>query len=150
MTKRKPSAKPPPLAEGADPASKKGVTEKQIIAALWKWGGIKALAAKECGITRQTMQERVDGNPKFQAVIKQIEDETLDIGEGHIVKGVRDGDKDWTKYYMTAKGRKRGYGNKVETSVDEAQLEAIVSALGGDVEALRSALLRLGVDPDQT
>ena len=148
MAKRNP-AKPPPKAPDAPPSTQKGVTEKQLIAALRKWGGIKALAANEVGITRQTMQERVEKSPKLQAVIKEIEEETLDLGEGHVVKGVREGDKDYVRMYLTQKGRKRGYGNKVETSLDEAQLEAIVTALGGDPEALRSALLRLGVDPDQ-
>lgn len=141
-------AKPPPR-EGEAPTTVKGVTEKQLIAALRKWGGIKALAANECGITRQTMQTRVENSKKLQDTIREIEEETLDLGEGHVVKGVREGDKDYVRMYLTQKGRKRGYGNKVETSLDEAQLEAIVSALGGNPEALRSALLRLGVDPDQ-
>lgn len=147
---RKPAktAKPPPR-PGLDPTAKKGVTEQQIIAALRKWGGIKALAATECGITRQSMQTRVENSPKLQATIKEIEEETLDLGEGHVVKGVREGDKDYVRMYLTQKGRKRGYGNKVEASFDETQIEAIVEALGGDPTILRAALLRLGVDPEQ-
>jgi hypothetical protein len=147
MAKRS-KAKPPPL-EGRKPNSVHGVTEKQLIAALRKWGGIKALAAQECGITRQTVQIRVDKSPNLQAAIKEIEEETLDIGEGHIVKGVRDGDSDYVWGYMRAKGKKRGYGNKVENSFDEQQLEAIVSALGGDPAKFAAALRSLGVDPDQ-
>lgn len=144
MAKRNP-AQPPPRESG----SNKGVTEKQLIAALRKWGGIKALAANECGITRQTVQERVEKSPKLQSVIKAVEEETLDIGEGHIVKGVREGDADYVWGYMRSKGRKRGYGTTVQNSFDEAQLEAFVVALGGSAEAFRTALLRLGVDPDQ-
>ncbi len=148
MAKRS-KAQPPPLPAGTPAHMPKGVTEKQVIAALRKWGGIKALAANEVGIARQTMQERVERSAKLQAVIKEVEEETLDLGEGHIIKGVRAGDPDHVWPYMRSKGRKRGYGNTVQTSLDESQLEAIVIALGGSPDALRSALLRLGVDPDQ-
>lgn len=126
------------------------VSEKALAAALRNHDGIKSFAASEVGITRQAMQARVDNSPKLQALLRDLDEEILDLGEGHVLKGVRTGDKDYVRMVMTQKGRKRGYGNKVETSLDEAQLEAIVTALGGDAEALRSALLRLGVDPDQT
>ncbi len=138
--------KPPPIK--GHKGGPKGVTEQQLIAALRKWGGIKALAANECGVTRQTMHDRVERSPKLQAMIKEIEEETLDLGEGHIVKGVREGDKDYVRMYMTQKGRKRGYGNKVENSLDRTQLEAIATALGGDPAVLRRALIDLGEDPD--
>ena len=147
MAKRS-KAKAPPL-EDRKPNAVKGVTEQQLIAALRKWGGIKALAANECGVTRQTMQTRVENSKKLQDVIREIEEETLDLGEGHVVKGVREGDKDYVRMYLTQKGRRRGYGNKVENSFDEQQLEAIVAALGGDPAKFAAALRALGVDPEQ-
>lgn len=147
MAKRSPAQAP--SLEDRKPNAVKGVTEKQLIAALRKWGGIKALAANECGITRQTMQTRVENSKKLQDVIREIEEETLDLGEGHITKGVREGDKDYVKYYMDRKGRKRGFGNSVQTSLDEAQLEAIVASLGGDPAKFAAALRALGADPDQ-
>lgn len=148
MAKRS-AAKPPPKDADAPASTQKGVTEKQLIAALRKWGGIKALAANECGITRQTMQDRVHHSKKLQDVIREVEEETLDVGEGHVVKGVREGDKDYVRMYLTQKGRKRGYGTKVENSFDEQQLEAIVASLGGDPVKFAAALRALGVDPDQ-
>lgn len=127
----------------------KNITEKTLAAALRKWGGVQTLAAKEIGTSRQNVYQRIKLSKKLQDVMREVEDDTLDLGEGHIIKGVRDGDKDYVKYYMDRKGKRRGYGPKVENSLDEAQLEGIVIALGGDPAKLRAALRQLGVDPDQ-
>lgn len=121
------------------------ITENMLMAALRKWGGIQALAAKELKTTRQNVHQRIKGSPALQTLLAEIEDENLDIGEGHILKGLRAGDKEMVRYYMDRKGRKRGYGNSVSVGTDEATLEAVVATLGGDPAALRAALARLGV-----
>lgn len=127
----------------------KEIPEKLIAAALRKWGGIPALAAKEVNTSRQNIYQRVKNSKKLQEVVRDIEDETLDLGEGHVVKGVRDGDKDYVKYYMERKGKRRGYGPKVENSFDDTQIEALVASCGGNVKLYRAFLIRLGVNPDE-
>lgn len=122
-----------------------GIPEAKIIGALRKWGGIKALAAKELKTTRQNINGRVNRSPKIQEALSEIEEENLDIGEGHLIKALRNGDKDTVRYYLDRKGKKRGYGNRVDVGVDDATAEAIVAGLGGSVEAFRAALRQLGV-----
>lgn len=130
-------------------AARVGVSENKIIGALRKWGGIKSFAAKEVGMTRQCMHVRIEKSPKIKAALLEIEEETVDLGEGHVLKYLRDGDKDMVKYYLDRKGKRRGYGSNVQLGINEAQIEAIIRSLGGDPGSLRSALVALGVDPDQ-
>ena len=122
-----------------------GISEAKIIAALRKWGGMSALAAKELGISRQAVHQRVKNSATIRAAVAEMEEETLDIGEGHLIKLVRNGDKEMIKYYLDRKGRQRGYSNSVNVGLDGAQAEAIVASLGGSVEAYRTALRQLGV-----
>ena len=129
--------------------AQRGVSEKKIAAALRKHAGILILAAKELDMSRQNVWARVDRSKTLQAILKEIDEEHLDIGEGHIISGLRTGDREWTQFYMRCKGKKRGYGNSVHVGLDEAAIEAIVQSLGGNTDKLRAALLRLGVDPDQ-
>ena len=124
------------------------VTEKALIAALKKCGGILAFAAKEVGVTRQAVHDRVKKSAKLQKVVRDIKEETLDVGEGHIVKGVREGDKFYVNMYMQAQGKTRGYG-KDSVAFDDAQIKAFIAALGGDPEKYRACLLQLGHDPDK-
>jgi hypothetical protein len=125
--------------------AKAGIPEAKIVAALRKWGGMSALAAKELGITRQAVHQRLKNSATIRAAVAEIEEETLDIGEGHLIKLVRNGDKEMVKYYLDRKGRRRGYGNSVNVGLDEAQAEALIASLGGNVEAYRAALRQLGV-----
>lgn len=120
-------------------------SDNAIDAALRASDGQVAQAARLLGMARQSLHERVTASPRLRGVIQEIEDEILDLGIGHITKGVKDGDKDYVKMFVTQKGRKRGWGNKVDVGIDDAQAEAIVAALGGDVAAYRETLAQLGI-----
>lgn len=112
-----------------------------MIAALKKWAGIQSLAAKELNTSRQNVFYRIKNSPRIQAVIAEIEEETLDIGEGHLIKMLREGDKEIVRYYLDRKGKKRGYGTRgeFETKLSEDTLTAIVIAMGGDLDKLKAA-----------
>lgn len=125
--------------------AKRTVTDFQLADALKKAGGIKSDAAKLVKLTRQTVQERVEKTPMLQEAVRQAEEELLDIAESQLKKSVRRGDKDMVRFQLQQKGRKRGYGNSVQVGIDDAQASAIVAGLGGDPEAYRAALIRLGV-----
>jgi NAD(P)H-dependent flavin oxidoreductase YrpB (nitropropane dioxygenase family) len=126
----------------------KTVSEARLIKALKDADGIKSHAADALGITRQTVQERIAKSPKLQRVLVEIDEALLDMAEGNLFRHLKEGDKEITKYVLDRKGKKRGYAQKVEASIDEAQLEAFVTSLGGDPDKLRAALSAFGVAPD--
>jgi predicted transcriptional regulator len=126
-----------------------GITESRLIGALRKYGGLPALAAKELGITRQAVHQRIKNSEGIRAALAEIEDENLDVGIGHLIKKVRAGDMRAIQFYLDRKGRKRGYGNSLSVAVEDAQVEAFIDSLGGNVEAYRAALRQLGVPPSE-
>ena len=132
-------------------ANPSNIPESKIVGALRKWGGVKALAAKELNTSRQNIQVRVNNSPRLQQEIADIDEENLDIGEGHLVKLLRKGDKDIVKYFLDRKGKKRGYGTKIEANIrlSETDIAALVTAFGGNISAMRAFHARLaGTDPD--
>jgi hypothetical protein len=124
---------------------KTNLSESVVIGALRKCAGITSLAAKELGSSRQNIHAWIKRSEAVRAAIAEIEEENLDIGEGHLLKKLRTGEWDAVRYYLDRKGRKRGYGNSVSVGVDDAQAEAFVASLGGNIDAYRAALARLGV-----
>jgi hypothetical protein len=58
---------------------------------------------------------------------------------------LRAGDARMSRWYLDPKGRHLGYGRNVgnHTRIDDAEIEAFVESLGGDVEEYRAALAML-------
>jgi hypothetical protein len=83
--------------------------------------------------------------------VAEVEDELLDVAEGHIARLVREGDRATVMWFLARKGRSRGYGATPPRPPEptEQQLEAIVAALGGSIPELRRALILLGVSPSE-
>jgi hypothetical protein len=119
-------------------AASKNISVERIIGVMRKYGGIRPEVCKELGITRQTLFCRIKNSPTLQAAELDIEEENLDIGEGHIINGLREGKERYVFYYLDHKGKRRGYGNTAQISLDDAQLREIVAAFGGDVTKLRA------------
>lgn len=112
-------------------------TDAQLEQALRKHAGIKSLAAKALGVDRSTVQERVEKSPRLKAAIAEIEETTLDMAEGVILSGLKGKDKQTARWYAERKGKGRGYASKTELSISDDDLEAVVAAFGGNLDALR-------------
>jgi hypothetical protein len=114
----------------------------QIEAALRKADGRPAAAARILGISRQAMHERVARTPRLQECITEIEQTLLDLAEGVIIKAVRAGHFPTIKWFLDRRGRKRGYGRAgdEESSMPQADIERLITQLGGDVEIYRRTL----------
>jgi len=113
-------------------------TEQEFEAALRAHKGIKSQAAVVLGMTRQAVQDRVDRSPYLQAVIRDIEETTLDVAETNIGKAMDAGDMTTSRWYAELKGGQRGFRRKIENTVDEDQLAGIVAAFGGNVDNLKA------------
>src|SRR5471032_2121685 len=115
-------------------------TIKQIEAALRDNDGHPSLAARELGVSRQVIHERINRSPVLQTVVSDIDSELLEIRLGQITKAMRAGDMATVRWFMERKGRDIGYGKKSEVIMSDAQIEAIVRSFGGDVEKLQALI----------
>ena len=113
-------------------------TAAQMADALRQTRGIKSLAARSLGCTRQTVDNYI---AKF-ASVKQAYDEAvevvLDIAEGHVITAINNGDLEESHWYLTKKGAHRGYGRS------EPQKVEVSGPDGGPIEIdVRAKILAL-------
>lgn len=123
-----------------------GISEAKVAAAIKRHDGNLSKAAAALKTSRQNISQRVKGSERLQAVVEGTQVFLLDTAEGNVAKALRAGDKEMTKFYLTQKGKNRGYGNNLQVAVDDQQIQAIVKAYGGDgaIERYRAALAQLG------
>lgn len=126
----------------------KKVSDAQIKAALRNHRGILAPAARELGIERSALAQRCDNNQELRNFREDLDQEILDRSEEVIFDGI-DVQKDLVtaRWLQERKGRDRGYGNSVQATLDEKQIEAFVFAFGGDANKLRA--LRDTLNPEK-
>lgn len=122
-------------------------SESECEAALRRNAGIIALAAKDIGISRQGLHERVSKSEHLQRVRQEIDETNLDAAESVIMEAiVRKKDVATARWLAERKGKQRGYTTRaeVEGRLADDQIEALVLALGGDPEALRRLREEIG------
>lgn len=118
----------------------KRFTEQQIASALRRCDGIIPAAARLLKTKRQVIHERIERSVTLQVVLTEIEEDQKTTARGNIAKALKKGDMPTTRWYAERKMRKEGFGTRIETGVDEAQVEAFIASLGGDIGLYRSAL----------
>jgi hypothetical protein len=125
------------------------LTQAVISAAIKRHSGLIGKIARALGTSRQNIHQRIRASPELQAAMAEVDDELLDVAEGNIARLIRQGDRATIMWYLSGKGRSRGYGTSSPRPPEptEQQLEAIVASLGGSIPAFRRALILLGVSP---
>lgn len=92
----------------------RGITLKnaRIIEALEASAGIISAAAKMLGVRRESLSRRISGNKELQEALKVIEEMTLDLAEGELLKAMHGGNLTAIIFYLKTKGARRGYAEK--------------------------------------
>lgn len=101
-------------------------TQAQVIAALMEHAGVITHAAAALKIDRKGLTRRIARSPALKAAQAEAEDIVLDYGEGHLKKAVKDGDLQSVRFYLTHKGKSRGYG---KFALEDDQLAALLGNL---------------------
>lgn len=115
-------------------------TTAQVEEALRQSGGVLTAASEMLKVSRTTLYSYIDGCKYLQAVRKEVDEVTLDIAEGQLIKLVTKGDREAIKYFLRCKGKARGWRETVEVTganggpidvrdvskLSNEQLEAIV------------------------
>lgn len=105
----------------------RGVTPKnhQIVEALEKAAGIITVAAQMLGMRRECLSRRISKTESLQGALKAIEERTLDLAEGQLLKSIKNGNLTAVIFFLKTKGMRRGYAEKrdvygeMEVSVHE-------------------------------
>lgn len=92
--------------------------KKAMIEALIKSLGVVTTAAKIAKIDRSTHYEWIKTDPEYKAAVDSIEDIAIDFAESKLHKRIEDGDTTATIFYLKTKGKKRGYVERTEHTID--------------------------------
>lgn len=91
-------------------------TVDQIAEALRSAAGIKSAAARKLGCAPSTLTGYFERHPELHDTLKQIDDELLDLAEGKLVGHIQSGSLDALKFFLSTKGKNRGYSKRVEST----------------------------------
>lgn len=89
-------------------------TAQQFIDAIPGTGGIVSAIARKVGCEWETVQAWLDKAPTVRRVYDAECEAMLDLAESVLLKNIKDGDTADAKWYLTKKGKRRGYGENLE------------------------------------
>jgi hypothetical protein len=101
-------------AETRSRGGRKGITDEQIIKALFKSGGIVAQAARALGVRRDSLAARIKNSTRLLEAELEAVERVLDLAESTLIKGIKSGDQQSARWFLDRKGGKRGYRHRVE------------------------------------
>lgn len=103
-----------------------GVTKHnaaQVIEAIKGTGGIKTKIAERLDVSRWTVDNYID---RWQSVAAAYAEETeavIDMAEDNLITEIRNGNFNAMRYYLSTKGKHRGYTERQEiTGADGGKL----------------------------
>jgi len=91
-------------------------TAQEFIDAIAGTGGIVSAIARKVGCDWNTAKKYIDTYPTVRAAYDAECEAMLDLAESTVLKNIKDGDTQDAKWYLTKKGKRRGYGDAVEVT----------------------------------
>ena len=88
-------------------------TAQEFIDAIAGTGGIVSAIARKVGCDWNTAKKYIDQYPTVRAAYDAECEAMLDLAESTVLKNIKDGDTQDAKWYLTKKGKRRGYGDTV-------------------------------------
>ena len=98
-----------PTRKKSGPTGPKGITINMMKAALKKNAGVMSLAARDLGLDRSSVSERISKHPELQEWCRQIDQEMGDAAEAVVKKDIIGGEVKTAKWYLALKHADRGY-----------------------------------------
>ena len=89
-------------------------TAKQFIDAIPGSGGIVTTISKRVGCTWHTAKKYINEYVTVKAAYDDECEAILDLAESTVLKNIKDGDSADAKWYLSRKGKPRGYADKQE------------------------------------
>lgn len=87
---------------------------QDFIDAIPGTGGIISAIARKVGCDWKTADSWVNGFPTVRRAYDAECEAMLDLAESVLLKNIKEGDTSDAKWYLTKKGKRRGYGDSME------------------------------------
>lgn len=89
---------------------------QQFIDAIPKTGGIISTIAARIGCDWHTARKYIDNHPTIKQVYLDECERVTDLAESQLIAAINNGDMQAVKFYLTTKGKKRGYVERQEVT----------------------------------
>lgn len=124
--------------------NKNKFTAQQLIDAMPGSGGIIANIARYIGGDWNTVKKYIETMPTVKAAYDAEVESLLDLAESNIVQSLKLGDISTSKWYLSQKAKKRGYGPQpIDSEAPEQGVKKItLEWKDGDLEKLSDEKLR--------
>ena len=96
-------------------ADKPHYSAQQFIEAIPGTGGIVTAIARKVGCTWDTAKKYIENYATIQRAYQDECESILDLAEAKVISAIKGGDSQMIRYYLSTKGKRRGYSEKVET-----------------------------------
>jgi len=117
-------------------------SDEELHDLLIKHEGLHALAARELGCTASAVRRRINRNKRLQDLLASLREEVKDYAEHTIMRKVRAGNLDASKFVLSTLGRDRGYITKQEVTVAPQEAPPDLHKLDADQLRQLADLLR--------
>lgn len=95
------------------PSQEQKATGEQIYNALKEFDGNLSKVARELGITRKRLVERIDASPALSSLRGDLREDIVDNAEDNIFGDVRRGDSAASRFVVSTIGKGRGWSQGV-------------------------------------
>ena len=95
------------------------LTKKDALRILKSNFGNISMTCEQVGVSRQTFYKWRNDDAVFNEEVEAIQERTLDFVESKMIQGINDGNTRLIIFYLSCKGKKRGYGFKSDADVDK-------------------------------
>lgn len=94
--------------------------KKDVLKALKTTMGNVSLSCEKVGISRFAFYRWREEDSDFNREVEEINERTLDFVESKLMQGIQDGNARMIIFFLSTKGRKRGYGQTNEQTEKES------------------------------
>lgn len=105
---------------------KKRLSDKEIVSALLRSGGVMAAAARLLGCSRQTVSTRVNRSKKLRSAQVDAEDQITDVAVEKLIADILRGRPSAYTFWLRCKAKDRGFVERKETTGPEGVMLAPV------------------------
>jgi len=92
------------------------LTKQKIIEAIPKTHGVKKYLAERLGVSRMTIHRYFEKYSDLEQETQEYLDSVSDVAEHHLIEAVRVGSSWAVRYWLSTRGKHRGYTTKQEAT----------------------------------